>query len=242
MDYVKNENYYQVSGWMINELHLKGNELSIYAIIYGFSQTQGQVFTGSLQYLAAWTNSTKQGVLKALRGLLDKGLIEKNEKFINGIKYCEYYSTKFNGVLNKVEYPVKQSLIGGIKQSLPNNIDIDNIKNNINKKEKEKSIDDVLETIDEELKDSVRDFIKMRKAIKKPMTTRAVEMLLNKLDKLATNNNDKIEMLNQSILHSWQDIYELKTTPKQIQEARKSYGEQKTDDFYAILNNIYERS
>ena len=35
---VKNENYLVIQGWMIAELKLKGNELLIYAIIYGFSQ------------------------------------------------------------------------------------------------------------------------------------------------------------------------------------------------------------
>lgn len=129
---VKNENFIVIQGYMINDLELKGNELLIYAIINGFSQEEGQVFSGSLQYLAEWTNSTKQGVIKNLKSLIDKGYIGKNEKFINGVKFCEYYSTKFNGVLNKVEQGIKQSLTGGIKQSLPNNIDINNIDNKIN--------------------------------------------------------------------------------------------------------------
>lgn len=109
---VKNENFVTIQGWMVNEFQLKGNELLIYAIIYGFCQDDNQKFCGSLQYLADWTNSTKQGVIKNLKSLLDKKLIEKNEKIINNVKVCEYYVTKFNGI--------KQSLIGGIKQSLPN--------------------------------------------------------------------------------------------------------------------------
>jgi DNA-binding MarR family transcriptional regulator len=136
---VLNENYITIQGWMINELQLKGNELMIYAIIYGFSQLENQRFTGSLKYLADLTNSTKQGVIKCLKSLIKKNLIVKEDKIVNGVKFCEYYTTKFNGVLNKVEQGITQSLIGGIKQSLPNNIDIynieDNIKNNINNKE-----------------------------------------------------------------------------------------------------------
>ena len=127
---------------MVKDLKLKGNELLIYAIIYGFSQDGKSQFTGSLQYLADWTNSTKQGVLKALKTLCAKQLILKNEYIENGVKYCAYiisgYSTKFNRVLNKVECNVKQSLMGcstkfneGIKQSLPNNI-CDTIRDNIN--------------------------------------------------------------------------------------------------------------
>lgn len=136
---VINENYIVIQGWMVNELKLKGNELIIYAIIYGFSQLESQRFTGSLKYLADWTNSTKQGVIKCLKSLIKKNLIVKEDKIVNGVKFCEYYTTKFNGVLNKVEQGIKQSLIGGIKQSSPNNIDIynieDNIENNINNKE-----------------------------------------------------------------------------------------------------------
>ena len=123
---VKNENYITIQEWMVTELKLKGNELLIYAIIYGFSQAENQKYIGSLQYLADWTNSTKQGVIKSLKSLIEKQLILKEDKFINGVKFVKYYTTKFNGVLNKVEW--------GIKQSLPNNIEdnIDNIIKEIN--------------------------------------------------------------------------------------------------------------
>lgn len=131
MGRVNDENYICIQGWMINKLNLKGNELLVYAIIYGFSQDEESRFTGSLQYLADWTNSSKQGVMKNLKSLADKGYIEKTDRMINGVKFCEYYATKFNGVLNKVEWGIKHSLIGGIKHSLPNNIDIDNKNNNI---------------------------------------------------------------------------------------------------------------
>ena len=111
MGRVNDENYICIQGWMINKLNLKGNELLVYAIIYGFSQDEESRFTGSLQYLADWTNSSKQGVMKNLKSLVDKGYIEKIDRTINGVKFCEYRTTKFNRVLN--------------------NIDIDNKKNNI---------------------------------------------------------------------------------------------------------------
>lgn len=127
---IKDENYINIQGWMVNELKLKGNELLLYALIYGFSQTEGQVYNGGLQYLADWTNSTKQGVIKNLKSLVEKGYIVKKEEKVNSVKFCEYYVTKFNGVLNKVEQGIKQSLTGGIKQSLPNNSN-NNTNNNI---------------------------------------------------------------------------------------------------------------
>ena len=146
MSKVKNENYIVIQGFMVKDLKLKGNELLTYAIIYGFSQTENQRFTGGLQYLADWTNSTKQGVIKNLKSLVEKGYIVKEDKIINGVKFCEYYATEFNGVLNKVEQgikqsltPIKQSLTEGIKQSLTNNID-NNIINNISNNKENKNI------------------------------------------------------------------------------------------------------
>ena len=103
---VKRENFIALQGWQVADLGLKGNELIIYACIYGFSQDD-QTFSGSLQYLADWTNSTKQGVIKCLKSLVEKGLIEKKETVIQGVKFCEYYVTKFNGVLNKVYLIIK---------------------------------------------------------------------------------------------------------------------------------------
>ena len=129
---VKDENYIHIPGWAVTRLGLKGNELLVYSIIYGFSQDGETRFTGSLQYLADWTNSTKQGCIKCLKSLVKDGYVVKYEKVVNGVKFCEYQGVKPRFmVLNKVDRGIKQSLIGGIKQSLPNNIDIDNIDNNI---------------------------------------------------------------------------------------------------------------
>lgn len=54
-------------------------------------------------------------------------------------------------------------------------------------------------------------FYHMRIKIKKPATERAKELILKKLERLAPNNETmQIEILEQSIVNSWQDIYELK--------------------------------
>jgi uncharacterized phage protein (TIGR02220 family) len=135
MSKLQDNNYISIQAFMVKDLHLKGNELIIYAAIFGFSQTENQTFTGSLQYLADWTNSTKQGVIKCLKGLQAKGLIAKTEKYINGVKFCEYHATQFNRALNTVEHGVLNTVEQGIKQSLPNNIsdniNADNKNNNI---------------------------------------------------------------------------------------------------------------
>lgn len=120
---VKENTFVHIEAFMVNELKLKGNELFIYAIIYGFSQDDKSVYNGGLQYLADWTNSTKQGVIKVLKSLQQKGLLRKFETVKNNVKYCSYkalkcpdHSTLFNG---------------GGKQSLPNTIIRDTIDNTI---------------------------------------------------------------------------------------------------------------
>ncbi len=66
-------------------------------------------------------------------------------------------------------------------------------------------------TKNEELQKALLDFYQMRKKIKKPIATaRTTKMLLKKLDELDKDDNIKINIVNQSVYHCWQDIYELK--------------------------------
>ena len=102
---MQNENYIMIQGWMRNELNLKGNDLLVFAIIYGFSQLEGHRFNGNLQYLADWCGATKQGIAKNLKNLIDRGLIEKVQVQKDNSKCFEYgvklsftgYETKFHG-------------------------------------------------------------------------------------------------------------------------------------------------
>lgn len=102
------------------------------------------------------------------------------------------------------------------EQQVNTNNNINNVimkQCNKNKKEKttefDKLIDDNFQN-DEELKNTVYEFIKMRKAIKKPLTTRGLELMINKLYKITTNANEQIEILNNSIMNNWQGIFPLK--------------------------------
>ena len=54
--------------------------------------------------------------------------------------------------------------------------------------------------------------MEMRKKLKKPMTDKAVQLAIGKLNKLSCGNPDIAnQILEQSILNSWQGLYELKT-------------------------------
>lgn len=86
------QDYYQVNWWMVSKdyLHLKGMELTIYAIIYGFTRDGTQECYASLNYFAEWTGSTKRNIQPPLKRLIDKGLIEKKEESKGGVKFCYY--------------------------------------------------------------------------------------------------------------------------------------------------------
>ena len=123
---VKENTYVTIQAFMVNELHLKGNELLIYAIIWGFSQDGESEFTGSLQYLADWCNTSKQTVLTALQSLCEKKLILKNVEYKNNLRFCTYktsmvYKNFEQGSQNYLMGYTK-NLNGGSQNSLTNNI------------------------------------------------------------------------------------------------------------------------
>lgn len=72
----------------------------------------------------------------------------------------------------------------------------------------------VLEELSPELREAIEGFIEYRKKIKKPMTDRAVELLIGKLYKMASTDAERVEMLNQSVLNGWQGVFELKGEAK----------------------------
>jgi uncharacterized protein YdaU (DUF1376 family) len=55
-----------------------------------------------------------------------------------------------------------------------------------------------------------KDFVEFRKFIKKPMTEKAKQLMLSKLQKIKDNGHDPILAMNTSIANNWSDIYEPK--------------------------------
>lgn len=87
-------NYYNVQGWMVNELGLKGNALAVYAIIYGFSQDGASAYSGSASYLAEWLNCSKRTVLSVLSTLTEQGYLTKKTVNKNGVIFNDYVAVR----------------------------------------------------------------------------------------------------------------------------------------------------
>ena len=98
------------------------------------------------------------------------------------------------------------------------NIKNDKEEKNNKKEKKETEIDELINSnfTDEELKSTIYDFIKMRKAIKKPLTTKGLELMIKKLYSLSANIDEQIQILNNSIMNNWQGIFALKKENKII--------------------------
>ena len=247
------ENYVTIQGWMITELGLKGNELIIYAIIYGFSQNlDDQLFSGSITYLCEWTHLSRQAVIRILKNLVNSGLLERVEDVSNGFLLVRYHACSGSqkslpGVVKKVDGGSQKSLPGVVKKvdggsqkSLPDNnnyIYIDNkedSKKENTKKENSPSsdVERILSEfiIDERVKDTIRDFMKMRKLIKAPMTDTAIKLMINKLRNMTLNPDEQIAILNQSIENSWKGIFPLKDS-----ESGRSRAADELNQSYAMM-------
>ena len=231
---MENTDFLNIQGWMINELNLKGNELIIYALIYGFTKDGVSEFRGSRQYMADWTNSSVRSVQNVVNSLVNKGMIEKNNH-IN--KYGSLETSGYKAInvpklsSEKSSSPLEKKVHEGSEKSSHNNID-NNISNNIvyikEKNIKKESVNSVIAeyTESKELQDALHDFVDMRTKVRKPLTVRAMKLSLNELDKLAVDDVTKIAIVNQSIVHSWLTFYKLQNNNNgsQRQLTRKEMG------------------
>ena len=74
-----------------------------------------------------------------------------------------------------------------------------------------KNVKEIIYSDVPELNEAIIAFIEYRKTIKKPMSDRAITLLLGKLNKMSNSVQEQIEILNQSILNGWQGIFPLKS-------------------------------
>ena len=217
-------NEYVVTGWMVNRLELKGNELVVFALIHAYSQAYGW-YMNSQQYTADATGVSKVSANNSLKKLVEKDLLIKEDYTIGATnsKFCKY---KVN--LKKVDElcrPDKETLPPG-KETCYNNIynindNINNNKDNIEERNLTGDSKDLVEelfnnyTENNDLYDALMEFSDYRKEKKKPLTERAAKGVLKELDKLNTDK-EKIQCIERSIMSDWTGVFANKenNTPK----------------------------
>lgn len=90
MKALKDDNHIIIHGWMRTRFALKGSELLIYAIIYGFSQDGETAFYGSRRYMAEAAGIALPSVDRVVNSLIEKGLIQKEHRVNDGVSHCHY--------------------------------------------------------------------------------------------------------------------------------------------------------
>ena len=136
----RDTNHIVIHGWMRTKFKLKGPELLVYAIIYGFTQEGETAFYGSRRYMAEAAGIALPTVDKVISSLIEKGLIEKQHRVNDGVSHCHYMV-----VLQDEDTPYQNDNTPYIKYNTPyikyntNNNNKDNNKDN-KEKNKDKSL------------------------------------------------------------------------------------------------------
>lgn len=142
---------------------------------------------------------------------------KSNNKFtvITIEKYSDYQADK-----RKFEQQNNNKITTNEQQNNTNN----NVKNVNN-------IKNIYSDYPEELKKALDNFVEMRKKIRSPLTENAMQLALNKLKKLSTDETTQIEIINETVLKGWKSFYPLE------QEQNKNYKQRqyKTSE----LDNLY---
>ena len=215
---MKNNNFITIQGWMVNEIGLSGNELLLYALIYGFSQDEKSLFNLSLSYTMKWLNVSKQTVVTILKKLVDKGLIIKEERTDNGVKNCFYK------VVNNLDRGSQESLPPPSQKSLPhNNIDIYN----------------TLIIKYSNIKEPMERWLKYKKEKKEKYTDTGLEDCFERLNKLSGGDTElAMAIVKQSTSNTWSGLFPLKSQ-KQF-ERKKTQAELIDEHNLSYIEKIME--
>ena len=111
-----------------------------------------------------------------------------------------------------------------------------------NQNVKDRKHDQIKYSDDPELDEAIHEFIKFRKGVKKPMSDRAITLMINKLESLSHDKHEQVQILNQSIMQGWTGIYPLKDDRQngskgQVKSRSASYQGGFDDDFKQYLTD-----
>ena len=213
MKQVRDENYFVVFGWM-RALGLKGLQLELYAIIYGFSQDSAGAFYGTLSYLEELTGFNRRTIIDNLNEMAEKGLIVKEQEIISNMIRNKYICTPRRGSEENSRGVVK-NLHGGGEFFSPNNKEYNkdiNIKENniplisplVKNSPSEEELP--LPYTSEEFRNTWEVLCRQPKWKKK-----SKDALRGNLKKLAGYPEDvAIKMMQNSINNDWQGLFPLK--------------------------------
>ena len=231
-----NKNLIRVLG--IDEAIILGELASEYEYWSRREELQDGYFYSTIENIEENTTLTEYKQRKALNNLKEQGIVSIKVKGIPAKRFVKINEEQVLNLLNNSTF--KNSSASSLKiteldTEIPkgnkNNINKNNNKNNI-KKERKTSYDEILSSVtDAELKALYLEYIKMRKLIKAPMTDRALQMLINKVNELEPYSIDnQKQLLETAIMNNWKSVYPIRKGDNNVQPNIKRSG-----DEYAFL-------
>ena len=181
----------------MREMGLKGNELIAFAVINGFSQNGQGSFHGSLASLQEMCGiASRQTMIDVLKSLVEKGLINKTETILNGVKNVSYSVCPKNG------QGVQKMDKGCLKNGHNINNDINNTPTEYINKDKDVRFDFKKSLLEIGVSPQVaEDWLKVRKAKKAANTKTAFERIHTEI-MLSGMSAD--ECIRIAVERSWQ--------------------------------------
>lgn len=110
---MRDNTYVVIQSFMLKDLHLKGNELIVYAVIYGYTQDGEHWYYGTRAHLAEWCGATKGTVSNCLSSLIEKGFIERREVKRPGYTEVQYRAKNCD-TLPKIRMGGSKNYDGGV--------------------------------------------------------------------------------------------------------------------------------
>lgn len=146
--------------------------------------------------------------------------IDKNNEYMR--EYMRNYREKQKAIACKPNSKVNSKVnVNALEENRE-----DKKRKEEEKNREEKSKPSVYYPLDEQLDKAFKDYVDFRKKIKKPMTDRAIELAMKRLDEMSNHNNDvAIQILEQSVVNGWQGLFELKGNGQNGQKQGKSVEE-----------------
>lgn len=208
---IKDTNFVTIQGWMRTQLNLKGNELLAYAVIYGFSQTDGAKFTGSRKYLAEWCGCSMATIDRTLNSLVDKGLISRTSYVTkHGYRAVEYAALQ-NDTQTPADTQTHTETTAEHNTTEPQPLlDEPQAPAQPKKTRKAKSFDAIIDayTNDPTTKDLLGAWLQNRKAKRAAMTDRAIQGCIGKLDKCAQESRMSVnDYLDEVVCRGWSAFF-----------------------------------
>ena len=196
---------------------------------------------GKLQADLPMLDISKRAFSERLQKLADFGVLKY--KFIKeggtfalyalGENYVNLIASPEQGVCGQTHTGMRSNDNGVCGQTHTKDYSIINTSI-INKRKEEETharepIDNVIAEQDIELQEPLRNFVEMRKAIKRPITARGLELAVKKLQQMTSNIAEQVEIVNQSTMNSWQGFFPLKRSDERQKHAPKGSTQELLD-------------